>query len=223
MTQLKKFQAQTARPLPIIVLADTSGSMSVNGKIEALNKALQNMISAFAKESRIKAELQVAIITFGESVETVLPLTPAHSIEHFSGLKASGRTPMGTAIQLAADLIENKQLIPERAYKPVVILVSDGHPTDDWAGPLEQFKKGLYSSQATCFAMGIGSDADLTLLKEFVNDLEAPVFAGEHASDIHHFFRAVTMSVTTHSRSVNPNQEKPKLEYIEESVEDWEF
>lgn len=27
MSELKKFQVQTARPLPIIVLADTSGSM----------------------------------------------------------------------------------------------------------------------------------------------------------------------------------------------------
>ena len=41
MSELKKFQAQTARPLPIIVLADTSGSMSVDGKVEALNKGLR--------------------------------------------------------------------------------------------------------------------------------------------------------------------------------------
>ncbi len=45
MSELKKFQVQTARPLPIIVLADTSGSMSVDGKIEALNKGLKDMIA----------------------------------------------------------------------------------------------------------------------------------------------------------------------------------
>ena len=32
MSELKQFQVQTARPLPVIVLADTSGSMSVDGK-----------------------------------------------------------------------------------------------------------------------------------------------------------------------------------------------
>ncbi|MGI0737956.1 vWA domain-containing protein, partial [Pseudomonas aeruginosa] len=65
MSELKKFQVQTARPLPIIVLADTSGSMSVDGKIEALNKSLKDMISSFAGESRLRAELQVSLITFG--------------------------------------------------------------------------------------------------------------------------------------------------------------
>ncbi|HCL3660119.1 TPA: tellurite resistance protein TerY, partial [Pseudomonas aeruginosa] len=76
MSELKKFQVQTARPLPIIVLADTSGSMSVDGKIEALNKGLKDMISSFAGESRLRAEIQVSVITFGGSLaELNLPLT----------------------------------------------------------------------------------------------------------------------------------------------------
>src|SRR5205809_535935 len=50
MTNLKEFTAATARPLPVIVLADTSGSMSENGKIEALNTALTDMVAAFAEE-----------------------------------------------------------------------------------------------------------------------------------------------------------------------------
>lgn len=65
MSELKKFQVQTARPLPIIVLADTSGSMAVDGKIEALNKGLKDMVQSFSKESRLRAEIQVSVITFG--------------------------------------------------------------------------------------------------------------------------------------------------------------
>ena len=34
-TKLKGFAAPQSRPLPVIVLADISGSMSVNGKIDA--------------------------------------------------------------------------------------------------------------------------------------------------------------------------------------------
>ncbi|MGB1091919.1 MAG: hypothetical protein ACPGYX_07330, partial [Oceanobacter sp.] len=41
------------------------------------------------------------------------------------------------------------------------------------------------------------------------NDLEAPVFKAENARDIHRFFKAVTMSVTTRSRSSTPNQASP--------------
>ena len=62
---MQQFAAATARPLPVIILADISGSMSVDGKIDALNAALKDMLHTFAQESRLNAEIQVAIITFG--------------------------------------------------------------------------------------------------------------------------------------------------------------
>lgn len=209
MTKLKQFQSQSARPLPIIVLADTSGSMSVGGKIEALNKALKDMISTFAAESRLRAELQVAVITFGGTAEVHLPLTAAHKIEAFKQLPANGGTPMGEAFLLAAEMIEDKEQIPSRAYKPVVILISDGHPTDNFDLGMTKLLNGERSAKATRFAMGIGSDADLSLLGDFANDPEAPVFKTENARDIHRFFKAVTMSVTARSQSTTPNQSVP--------------
>lgn len=209
MTKLKQFQSQSARPLPIIVLADTSGSMSDDGKIEALNKALKDMISTFAAESRLRAELQVAVITFGGTAEVHLPLTAAHKIEAFKQLPANGGTPMGEAFLLAAEMIEDKEQIPSRAYKPVVILISDGHPTDNFDLGMTKLLNGERSAKATRFAMGIGSDADLSLLGDFANDPEAPVFKTENARDIHRFFKAVTMSVTARSQSTTPNQSVP--------------
>ena len=209
MTKLKQFQSQSARPLPIIVLADTSGSMSDDGKIEALNKALKDMISTFAAESRLRAELQVAVITFGGTAEVHLPLTAAHKIEAFKQLPANGGTPMGEAFLLAAEMIEDKEQIPSRAYKPVVILISDGHPTDNFDLGMTKLLNGERSAKATRFAMGIGSDADLSLLGDFANDPEAPVFKTENARDIHRFFKAITMSVTALSQSTTPNQSVP--------------
>lgn len=220
MSELKKFQMQAARPLPIIVLADTSGSMSVDGKIEALNKALKDMINTFAGESRIKAELQVSVITFGGVASVHLPLTPAHQIEVVESLPATGGTPMGAAFKLAAEIVEDKEQIPSRAYKPVIVLVSDGHPTDDIETSFQLLVNGERCSKVTRFAMGIGSDADLTLLGDFANDLEAPVFKAENARDIHRFFKAVTMSVTTRSRSTTPNQSTPLVLPPVNSTED---
>lgn len=223
MSDLKKFQVQSARPLPIIVMADTSGSMSVDGKVEALNKALKDMISAFASESRLRAELQVSVVTFGGIAEVHLPLTPAYQIEAIKALPASGGTPLGEACKLVANLIEDKEQIPSRAYKPVIVLVSDGHPTDDFSGAFQSLLHGERSAKATRFAMGIGADADLSLLGDFANDLEAPVFKAENARDIHRFFKAVTMSVTTRSRSTTPNQSAPLSLPSADSAEDDEY
>ena len=48
------FVAATARPLPVIILADISGSMAGDGKIENLNMAIKTMIASFAKERVLK-------------------------------------------------------------------------------------------------------------------------------------------------------------------------
>ena len=223
MSELKKFQVQTARPLPVIVLADTSGSMSVDGKIEALNRGLKDMVTSFASESRLRAELQVSVIAFGgNNAEMILPLTPSHQIEGITQLEASGMTPLGGALTIANELIEDKERIPSRAYKPVVVLISDGYPNDDWQEPFQRFVNGERAAKATRFAMAIGSDADEAMLGDFANDPEAPLFRAENARDIHRFFRAVTMSVNARSQSAKPNQSAP-LQIPADDDEDWEF
>lgn len=205
MSSLKKFAVATPRPLPVIVLADVSGSMGENGKIEALNAAMKDMVSTFSKESRLRAEIQVGLITFGGKAQMHLPLVVVNSVTGFTELKAGGVTPMGAAFDLARQLLEDKDRIPSRAYRPVLILLSDGQPTDEWEAPLKALCESERAQKATRLAMAIGPDADEDMLKDFTNDAEAPIFKGHDARDIHRFFRAVTMSVTTRTASQNPD------------------
>ncbi len=135
-----------------------------------------------------------------------LPLTPAHKIESMNPLGAAGGTPMGEALELAKQLIEDKEQIPSRAYRPVVVLVSDGHPTDSWEEKFSAFCSAERAQKSTRMALAIGNDADESLLSDFTNDLEAPLFHAHNAGDIIKFFRAVSMSVTSRSRSTTPNQ-----------------
>lgn len=205
MSSLKKFAVAAPRPLPVIVLADASGSMGENGKIEALNAAMKDMVSTFAKESRLRAEIQVGLITFGGRAQMHLPLVAAQSVAGFPELKAEGVTPMGAAFDLARQLLEDKDRIPSRAYRPVLILISDGQPTDDWEAPFKALCDSERAQKATRLAMAIGPDADEVMLKGFANDAEAPTFRAHNARDIHRFFRAVTLSVTTRTASQNPD------------------
>jgi len=205
--RMKDFTIAKARPLPVIVLADASGSMSENGKIEALNQALKDMVKTFASESRVRAEIQIGLITFGaQQAELFVPLAPAHQITSMSPITASGTTPLGQALSLATGLLEDQERIPSRAYRPVLVLVSDGLPTDDWESALACLEQSGRASKATRFAMAIGDDADESVLARFANDREAPVFKAHQARDIHRFFRAVTMSVASRTVSVNPDQ-----------------
>ena len=204
MSKLKTFTASTARPLPVIVLADTSGSMSVDGKIQALNTALADMVGAFAEEDDSRAEIHVALIRVGGGAELQQPPVAASKVA-ISPFSASGGTPMGGAFDIARELVEDRATIPSRAYTPALVLVSDGIPTDDWQPALERLLGSERASKAQRFALGIGDDADANVLRRFLADPEAKVYGAQDARQIMSFFRWVTMSVTARSRSAQPN------------------
>ena len=54
-------------------------------------------------------------------------------------------------------------------------------------------------------ALAVGADADKAVLKEFLADPEAKVFRADEAQQIRRFFRFVSMSVRSRSRSANPH------------------
>lgn len=205
MGKFKEFTMAIARPLPVIVLADISGSMSADGKIAALNDAIAEMIATFAEEDDSRAEIHVSVVTFGGAAASVHKgLTPADKLG-WQAMSASGRTPMGQAFTLARKMIEDKTVIPSRAYRPTVVLVSDGVPTDDWEQPLKELLASERASKSMRLAMAIGEDADKKTLTAFLDDPEGRVFEAHESREIRKFFRWVTMSVTSRSRSANPN------------------
>ena len=62
------------------------------------------------------------------------------------------------------------------------------------------------ASKAQRFALGIGADADHEVLRAFLGDPKGRVFEAHEARDIRKFFQWVTMSVTSRSRSAQPDQ-----------------
>lgn len=208
MNALKEFAQSRPRPLPVVLLADVSGSMGQDGKIEALNQAVREMVSTFGAESDPRAEIQVCVITFGGEARLHTPLQAARTVG-WSDLQAGGGTPMGEAMTLAAGLIDDEQQIPSRAYRPTVLLVSDGIPTDDWQTGLRRLTKEGRAQKADRLALAIGGDADEKMLEAFLADSTRRVFRAEDARNIRAFFRFATMSVTSRSRSANPNVVPP--------------
>jgi uncharacterized protein YegL len=203
-----KYTVAKAKPLPVVLLLDTSSSMRAGGeqsKIAELDSAVHEMIKDFAHEEQLETEIQVSVITFGyEGVKLALPYTNASKVE-MEKLVAEGNTPMGGALRMAKAMIEDKETTPSRAYRPLVILCSDGAPNDDWQEPMDQFIKEGRSSKCDRMAMAIGRDANEAVLKRFIEGTENPLFYAKDASSMHKFFKFVTMSVSTRSHSQNPN------------------
>ena len=205
MPGLKEFTVASARPLPVILLADVSGSMAADGKIEALNRAVAEMQATFAEEEDDRAEIHLAVVTFGGTAALHTPLTPASDVR-WTPMESDGRTPLGAALDIVTDLVEDHERVPSRAYRPTLVLVSDGLPNDEWKGPLKRLLGSERAAKAERFALGIGADADHDMLRRFLNDPEGRVFEAHEGREIRKFFQWVTMSVTSRSRSTEPNR-----------------
>jgi uncharacterized protein YegL len=198
-----KFTAPKAKPLPVILLLDVSGSMS-GDKIRNLNDAVRDMLNTFSDTENGETEIHVAIITFGAQVKLHQSLASASTIQ-WQDLSADGMTPLGTALQMAKAMIEDKDVVPSRAYRPTVVLVSDGGPNDTWEKPLNAFISDGRSAKCDRLAMAIGADADEAVLGKFIEGTSNQLFYAENAKQLRDFFKFVTMSVTIRTKSQTPN------------------
>ncbi|MEY8239726.1 MAG: VWA domain-containing protein [Cycloclasticus sp.] len=210
------FTVDKAKPLPVVLLLDVSTSMQGNS-INELNSAVKEMVEDFASAEKNEIEILVSIITFGAEVLLHTPYTSAKDIE-WQDFQVSGATPMGTAFAMAKAMIEDKKVTPTNAYRPTIVLVSDGEPNDIWQQPLRELVNEGRSQKCDRMAMAIGSDASNDVLNEFVSGTENKVFTAQDSSQIQEFFRFVTMSVTTRTQSQNANI-VPKQEEVQHLIE----
>jgi uncharacterized protein YegL len=208
---LNDFVSKEPRALPIFILADKSGSMG-GEKINELNLAMREMLTSLKNVDDIRGKFELSVIGFGGNVEIMQPLTDINQIS-LQELPANGNTPMGESFQVLASMIDDKNVVSSRAYTPTIVLISDGQPTDfnsngknylDWE-PLKNLQNNSRAAKCQRLAMGIGDDANIDMLKAFVNNPEIPVIKAKDASGISAFFRWVTMSTISRMNSVNPN------------------
>ena len=208
-----EFVVEEPKSIPVLLLLDISYSMS-GDNIDILNKAVEAMIKSFKKAETMETFIKLSIITFGgeKGIELHTPLAEVSDIE-FQPLFADGVTPMARALEMAKAMIEDKDIFKGRDYKPTIVLLSDGVPTDDggrvsdnWEKPLENFVNSGRTKKCDRMALAVGSGADTKVLNMFIEGCENPLFYAEDAEKIIDEFKKITMSVTQRTKSVNKNQ-----------------
>lgn len=196
--KMSKQYVKEPKKTPVFLLLDVSGSM-YGDKIDVLNEAVDTMLKALAVD---EAEYLVTVITFGKRVECYIePTSAKEANSRWRNMDADGMTPMGGAIRMAKDLIEDNGIIKGRMYYPVVVLVSDGGPNDEWKKPLDDFIATGRTAKCQRMAMGIGEDANMAVLKKFVRGMsDDAIYKAKDAADIRDFFKRVTRVSQEQSR-----------------------
>ncbi|MDQ1142183.1 vWA domain-containing protein [Pedobacter agri] len=187
------------RRLPVYLLLDTSGSMS-GEPIEAVKNGVQVMISSLRQNPQAIETAFLSVITFDSAAQQIIPLTDLASFQMVD-LRATGVTALGEALKLVSNRIENevaKTTTEQKGdWKPLVFIMTDGVPTDDWLPGLAEFKKQKVAFTVACAA---GSGADTTVLKQITENVVSLDTAD--SASIGKFFQWVTASIGVTSTKV---------------------
>lgn len=151
---------------PCVLLLDTSGSMS-GAPIAQLNEGVRTFRQELMQDLLATKRVEISIVSFGPvSIESEF-----HTVPNFfpMELHAHGDTPMGAAIEKGIELVaRRKQEYKSHGvsyYKPWIILITDGAPTDEWTKAAQKIREGETAKAFSFFAIGV-DNADMNTLKQ---------------------------------------------------------
>ena len=85
----------------------------------------------------------------------------------WTDLQTEGVTDLGRALAMVAEQLRIPPMT-DRALPPVLVLISDGQPTDDFNQGLQALLNEPWGKKAVRIAIAIGEDADTEVLQKFI-------------------------------------------------------
>lgn len=182
-----------SRPLHFIWITDCSGSMGVDGKIQMLNNAIREAIPHMQRvaDENPNAQILVRALKFSSGAQWHISQPVPVADFRWIDLKADGVTDMGAALGMLAEQLKMPPM-PERALPPVLILISDGQPTDDFATGLKKLMEQRWGQKAVRLAIAIGSDADHEVLQKFIGNPELKPLQANNAETLVNYIKWVS-------------------------------
>jgi len=162
----------SSRILDFFWIADCSGSMN-GDKIQQLNYAIRQTIPDMRKEADANpnASIMVRAVKFADGASWHTPTATIIDDFNWTDLTPGGVTAMGMAFELVAG--ELKQFPTDtKRLPPVLVLITDGQPTDDYRRGLDELMSTPWGKKAVRIAIAIGKDTDLNVLEQFTGNKE---------------------------------------------------
>ncbi len=194
---------------PVILLLDTSSSM-YGVPITELNKALKQFLQETAADEAAGRSVELEVITFDSKVNVAMPFTTICDVQREpDDLIADGMTSMGSALRLAEQHLRERRRIYKdngiSAYRPWVVLMTDGCPTDDWFDAAQKMRHLAETGRIQYIGVEIGNGADHDTLCQILPEVPGPVKL--QGLRFKQFFRWLTDSLTRVSSSTVEDQD----------------
>jgi uncharacterized protein YegL len=150
---------------PFYLCLDVSGSMA-GAPIEAVNRQLPVLRAHIGEDPAVAEVIRVGVVTFSDQACTLLPLSDLSLVEEVPALGASGSTSYAAVFAHLREVIEADYLsgraAGDRWYRPAVIFISDGRPTDPgdaWRQAHRQLTDAGWKRHPNILAFGFGAAA----------------------------------------------------------------
>ena len=171
--------------LHVVFVVDASGSMS-GERMGSLNWAAKATVPAMREVAfeHPAVDVLVRVCRFSDAVDW--PVTVPTPVDRFvwANLVAGGETCMGAALEAVAAALVELEAAGGRNLPPVIVLLSDGLPSDDARAGIAALDATELGRQAIRIPIAIGSDADLEILQAFTGCVDTPAFAGPQCRDV---------------------------------------
>lgn len=187
MSILEKITPAPRKVMTLFYLVDTSGSM-YGSKIGTVNAAMEECIPLLKEVAQANddAEIKVAILQFSDGCSWITPMSGPVSLEDiiWNDLDSGGLTDFGSALYELDSKLSRSEYLQSMtgAYAPVILLLSDGGPTDDWETALNKIKNNNWFKHAIKIAIDIESGSDRNVLAQFTGNAEAILDAKDSAT-----------------------------------------
>jgi len=205
--------AISTRPLHFIWILDCSGSMSVDGKIQTLNHAIRETIPHMqdVADENPNAEVLVRAIKFSSGAQWCISRPTPIADFQWADLTTAGVTDMGKAFAMVADQMKIPPM-SDRALPPVLVLISDGQPTDDYMAGIRALMSQPWGKKAVRIAISIGGDTDEEVLQRFIGHSEIkPLQANNPEALVRHIKWVSTAVLKSASSPASQTEETPTV------------
>jgi uncharacterized protein YegL len=208
------------REMVLFFIADKSGSMA-GTKIQSLNQAVKEVIPMLDEISQNNADAQIKIATleFSSGCKWMYDEPKLASDFIWQDLCESGLTDMGVACEELNSKLSRKAFMQTTtgAFAPVIILLTDGEPTDDYKKGIEKLRENKWFLSAIKIAIAIGNDANKEVLKDFTGSIEA-VIEVHNVEALKKIIRLASVTASTIGSQSSTAGDKTKQELVEKKL-----
>ena len=191
------------RRLPVYLLLDTSASMT-GAPIEAVRRGMEQFRLEVQGDTFALETVWVGIITFGGRAEFVTRGLVPFSQFSSPQISAEGQTPLGQAFWLLIESLDKDLRRPVKGgprgdWRPLVFILTDGEPTDDWREPREKIIQREAARVCKFVTVGCGPYINQQNLRDIA--IGHTLNMGNDDSSFAGFFAYVSTIVREESRS----------------------